>query len=173
MKAVAEPNQRQANNVMSHQLLEVLARLLHAQDQDNGLLGPVGRLEEVVELDDALVRLVREVLVHAARVVVPHRRPAHHVHARGAQDSEVQGCIRLLHEACLFPLALQPRAARQGTEELLHDELAREGEYHGVEGYEGDIPRPLSVLHWLRRVRVWQGVREEDEAVDGVAVGRV
>ena len=81
VEAVAQRYERQADNVMAHKLLEVLAWLFHAQQQDDSLLRPVSGLEEVVELEDALERLVREALVEAARVKVPHGRPAHDEHA--------------------------------------------------------------------------------------------
>jgi hypothetical protein len=172
VKPVAQPNQRERHDMVPDQLLEVLARLLHAQQHDDGLLAPVRRLEEVVELDDGLVRLVGEPLVHAGHVEVPHGRARHDVDARGPQDAEVDGRVGLLHEAGLLDLCAHPGPFREGPEELLHDELAREGEHHGVEGHEGDVPGALAVLGRGVRERGLDAVGEEDEAADRVGVCR-
>lgn len=75
--------------MVTDELLKVLTRLLHSQEEDDGLLGPVGSLQEVVELDNALVRSMRETLVHAACVEVPNRRAAHDVHASRSQNAKV------------------------------------------------------------------------------------
>jgi len=114
MEAVAQANEGQTDDVVANQLLDVLSRLLHAQKQHDGLLGPVGRLEEVVELEDGVVGLVREVLVHGARVEVPHGGAAHDVHARGAQEAKVERRVHLLHEAGLLAARSQPSPAGQG-----------------------------------------------------------
>lgn len=174
--AVGQRNQRQADNVVAHELLVVLARLLHAQEQDDGLLRPVGRLEQVVKLEDGLMGLVWEPLVHAGGVEVPHRRPAHDIHAPRPGDAEVDGGVHLFHEAGQLAARLEAGVARQGPQELLHDELAREGQEDDVEGDEGDVPGTLAVLH--RRIRGGIGgegllVAEEDEVVGGVGLGRV
>lgn len=108
VEAVAQGNEGQSDDMVSHKLLEVLARLLHAQQQDNGLLRPVRSLEQVVELEDGLVGLVREGLVHASRVEVPYRCSTHDIQARRSHEHKVEGCVHLLHIACL--LATRPKA---------------------------------------------------------------
>jgi hypothetical protein len=176
VEAVAQEDQGQRDDVVADQLLEVLARLLHAQQQHDGLLGPVGGLEEVVELEGGVVRAVREALVHGARVEVPQRRAAHHPQPPRARDAEVDGRVHLLHEPRLLGPALEPAAPRQRPEEALHDELAREREHDDVEGHEGNVPPALAVLD--RRIggrvgRRRQRVREEEEAVHGVRGRRI
>ena len=146
VEAVAEPDERQADDVVGDELLEVLAGLLHAEQDDDGLLGPVGGLEQVVELEDGLVGLVGEVLVHAGRVEVPDGRAAHDVHAGGAQHPEVDGRVHLLHEAGLLAARLEAAPPREGAQQLLHDELPRERQHHRVEGHERHVPQPLAVL---------------------------
>lgn len=173
VEAVAQRYERQADNVVAHELLEVLARLLHAQQQHDGLLRPVSGLEEVVELEDALERLVREALVEAARVKVPHGRPAHDVHARRPQHAKVDGRVHLLHVAGLLAARLEPGAPRHGPQDLLHDELARKGQDDRVKGDKGNVPQPLSVVRRLVDRGRRQLVREEDEVVDRVALARV
>jgi hypothetical protein len=87
---------------MSNQFLEVLSWLLHSQHQDYGLLSPVRRLEQVVEFEDALVRLVWEVFVHAPCVEIPHRCKAHDVQSARTQDNKVDSSVHLFHESRLF-----------------------------------------------------------------------
>lgn len=176
VEAVAEADERQADNVVAHELLEVLARLLHAQHEDNGLLGPVGGLEQVVELEDGLVCLVREVGVHAGSVEIPDGGAAHDIHAPRAGEGEVDGGVHLFHEASLLAPVLDAPVASQGPQELLHDELAGEGQDDGVEGDKGEIPGPLAIVRDGVRVGVGRNgqlVAEEDEVVDGVGLGGI
>lgn len=173
VEAVAQADQGQADNVVANQLAEILPGLLHSQKKHDGLLRPVGGLEEVVELEHSLVGLVREVLVHAVRVEVPDRRAAHDVHANGAHDSKVKGRVHLLHIPSLLSARLEAGPARHGAQNLLHDELAGEREDDSVEGHKGNIPETLAILRNLVSARGWQLVREEDEVVDRVALGRV
>lgn len=172
VEAVAKSNEGQTDDVVADQLLEVLAGLLHAEDEDDGLLGPVGGLEEVVELDEGLVRLVWEALVHAGGVEVPDRGAAHDIHAKGAEDAEVDGRVQLLHEARLLGLA-QTSATGKRLEHLLHDEFTGEREHDGVEGDESDIPFALAVLDRHARIVLGELVGEEDEAMDRIRLGRV
>lgn len=172
VEAVAEANESQTDNVVADELLEVLATLLHAEDENDGLLRPVGGLEEIVELDDALVGAVRVALVEAASVEVPDRGAAHDVHAKGAEDAKVDGRVHLLHEAGVLAAA-EPQAAGEGPQHLLHDELAGEGKNDSIEGDEGDVPRSLAVVGGDRGVILRQAVGEEDEAVDRVGRRRV
>lgn len=79
MEAVAQRDEGERHYVVANQFLEVLPGLLHPQEEDDGLLGPVRSLEEVVELEDSLVCPVREVLVHRSGVEVPQRGPTHHI----------------------------------------------------------------------------------------------
>ncbi len=151
VEAVAQADEGQADDVVADQLLEVLARLFHAQQQHDGLLGPVGGLEQVVELEDGVVGGVREVLVHGTRVEVPHGGAAHDEHARGPQDAKVEGRIHLFHVPGLLGAGLEPVPAGHGLQDLLHDELAGEGEHNGVEGDEGDVPETLAILRELVR----------------------
>lgn len=172
VEAVAEGDEGEADDVVADELLEVLARLLHAEEQDDGLLGPVGGLEEVVELDGGLVGAVREGLVHAARVEVPDGGARHDEDASRAEEEEVDGRVGLLHEARLL-VAPEAGGARPRPQHLLHDELAREGEHDGVEGHKGHVPGALAVVDGLRGVVLRQPVREEDETVQRVGFARV
>lgn len=173
VEAVAQADQGQADNMMADQLPEVLAGLLHSQEKHNGLLRPVGGLEQVVELEAGHMGLVGEVLVHAGRVEVPDGRVAHDVHANGSHDAKVERRVHLLHVASLLSARLEAGPARHGTQNLLHDELAGEGQDDGVEGHKGNVPETLAVLRDLIGARGRQLVREEDEVVDRVALSRV
>lgn len=154
VEAVAKTNERQTDEMVADELVVVLARRLQAQDHDHELLCPVGGLEEVVELEHGLVGHVREVLVHARRVKVPHGSAAHNVHAPGPNKAKVDGRVHLLHEAVLLALGLEACEARQGTQQLLHDELAGKGQDNGIKGHKGKVPWALAIL----RRCVWGGI---------------
>lgn len=176
VKAVAESDERQTNEVVTHKLLEILARRFHAQDENNCLLSPVCGLEKVVELEDVFMGHVWESLVHARGVKVPHRCLAHDVHAPRAAKSEVDGGVHLFHETGLFALGLDTSVACQGLEQLLHDEFAGKGQDNNVEGHKSDIPWPLAILRWGTRSRALgdgQLVAEEDEVICRVRLGGV
>ena len=108
MEPVAQPDERQGDDVMQHQLLEVLPRLLQLQHQDQALLRPVRGLQEIVCLEHRLVRSVRESFVHARGVEIPHRRAAHHVQAKRPEDGEVDRGVELLHEPRQLPSTSYP-----------------------------------------------------------------
>ncbi len=173
VKAIAEPDEHERDAMVGDQLLEVLAGLLQHQQQHNHLLGPVARLEQVVGLEEALVRLVREVLVHAPGREVPDGRLAHHPQTQRTEHGEVDGRVRLLHEAGLLGPRLDARRHGCRPEHALHDELAGEGEHDGVEGDEGEVGEALAVEHRRVRGRAGLRVREEDELVQLVRRPRV
>lgn len=102
MEPIAQPDERYRYDVVRHKLFKVLAPLLLAQDHDHGLLYPVRRLEQVVELEGAVEGPVRIRLVHAARVKVPHGRARHYVQAQRSREGEVDGRVGLFHEAQLL-----------------------------------------------------------------------
>lgn len=177
VEAVTQPNQRQRHNVVRHQLLKVLARLLKAQQHHDALLRPVRRLEQVIELEDGLVRAVRKGLVHAGRVEVPHGAAAHDVDAHRPHAAEVERRVHLLGEALLLAAALDAVDAAQRDQHLLHHQLARERQHDGVERHKGHVPEALAIVHGQRRVEVGERVgllvREQDEAADGIRGGWV
>lgn len=105
VEAVAETDESQTDNVVTDELLEVLAGLLHAKDEDDGLLSPVCGLEEVVKLDGGRVCAMREAFVHASSVKVPDRSRAHDPEAKGAENAKVDGGVNLLHESSLLAAA--------------------------------------------------------------------
>lgn len=129
-------------------------------------------MEEVVELDGGLVGSVRKVLVHAAGVEVPHRRAGHDIHARRTEEEEIDGGVGLFHKSSLL-VALEAGGARPRSQHLLHDELARKGQHDGVKGHKGNVPLPLAILDRLGRIILRQWVRQEDEVVQGIRLGRV
>lgn len=111
---------------------------------------------------------MREVLVHAAGVVKPHGGPGHDVEASRAEDAKVEGRVHLLHEAGLLGTGVQAGDAGQRPEDLLHEELAGEGEDDGVEDDKGNIPDALAVLDGAVEVGLGHAVGEEDEMGEGV-----
>lgn len=183
MEAVAAPNQRNSDDVVAHEFLEVLARLLEHQHQHNGLLRPVARLEQVVRLDDGLVGSVREALVHADRVEVPHGRARHDPDAERAVETKVQRRVRLLHEARLLRPLFDAIANRQRAKKPLHAELAREGQHYHVEAHKGKVACSLAIVRramrvgahscWYERIARIKRVREEQARGYGVRRVRV
>lgn len=89
MKAIRAPNQGNGNEVMRNQLFEIFPRLLQHQKQHDHLLRPVTGLQQIICLEDTLVRLVRESLIHASCVEVPHGRPRHNPQPEWPEDAEV------------------------------------------------------------------------------------
>lgn len=172
METIAEANEGQADNVMSNELLEVLSRLFHTKDQDNGLLSPVSSLEEVIKLDDALVGTVREVLVHAASVEIPDGSAAHDVHASRPENTKVNGRVQLLHKPCLLALAKTSGASKR-PEHLLHNELTCKREDNSVKSNKGNIPAALAIVQGFCWIVPRKRIRQEDEAVERIGLGRV
>lgn len=96
---------------------------------------------------------MRESFVHARRVEIPDRRPAHDEQPQGAENAKVDGGVELFHEPTHLPLLAYPQPNGQGTNEALHEKLAGEGEDDGVEGDEGEVLRALAVLRDMADVR--------------------
>ena len=99
VKAIAQANESKSNNVVKDQLLEVFSRLFQLQHEYYGLLCPVRRLQQVVGLEDALVRAMGESFEHGRRVEIPERPLFHHIQTEWPEDAEVHGRVGLLHEA--------------------------------------------------------------------------
>lgn len=146
MEAVAQPNQADCDDVMCNQLFEVLSRLLEHQEQHNGLLRPVAGLKQIVCLEDGVMCPVREALVHAGRIEVPHRRARHDPDAKWTVQAKVQSCIGLLHEARLLGPALDAAINGNRADQPLHTELAREAQDNDVETDKGEVACPLAIM---------------------------
>jgi hypothetical protein len=145
VESIAQANQAQGDDVVAHQLLEVLARLLQHQEKHNHLLGPVAGLNQVVSFEQGGVGLVGEPVVHGRGVEVPQVRLAHDIEAQRAEKGEVYGGVSLFHEAGLLGARSHAVADGHGAEESLHDELAGEGEEDGVKGDEDVVIPALAV----------------------------
>lgn len=146
MEAVAQRNQSQSDDVVQHELLEVLARLLQHEDHDQTLLRPVCSLEQVVCLEVRIVGLMREADVHRIGVEEPHRRAAHDEEPVRAEDAKVDRGVRLLHEARLLAAVADAGVDRNRADHALHQELAGEGQDDGVEAEECQIFQALAIL---------------------------
>lgn len=157
MKPVAQGNQSQGNNMVSHKLLEILPRLFQHQEENNGLLRPVAGLEEVIGLEQAVVLSVRVPFKHGRRIEVPDIRPAHHVQTKRSEDSEVHRSIYLLHEPGCFPLGRDPTVHGERTNHPLHNDLARKGEHNGVKRDESNVLWTLPIHD--RTGRGFRGLR--------------
>ena len=146
MKSITQPNQCQRDHMVSDQLFEIFPRLFQQQAQNNRLLRPVTRLQEIVRFESPFVTPMRKPFEHARRVEIPHRRPGHHVEPQWTKDSEIDCRVGLFHEAVLLcPTAYVPVSC-QWAEVALHNEFAGEGQNDNVETHEGEIQRTLAVI---------------------------
>src|ERR1700753_1374076 len=102
VKPVAQPNQRQCDDVMSHQFFEIFSRLFQHQEQHNHLLSPVTRLYEIVCFEYAFMYLMRESFIHSFGVEVPDRSSAHDIQPKRPEYDKIHGCICLFHETSLL-----------------------------------------------------------------------
>jgi hypothetical protein len=134
--------------MVRNQLFKVLPRLLQHKKQDDSLLRPVTRLKQIVRLDNRLVRAVGKPLVHADRVKIPHRRPAHDPDTKRPIQGKVQGRIRLLHEPRLLIPVPDAKPNRNRSDQSLHAELACEAQHDNVEAHKSEIPPALAVVCW-------------------------
>lgn len=153
MEPVTAPDQSQGDEVVCNEFFEVLAGLFQTKQKHNHLLRPVTCLQQVVSLEDGLVRLMRESLVHGLRVEVPHGRPAHDIQAKGSVYGEVHGGVKLLHEPGLLGAVPDAEADRNRPDEALHEKFAREREDNGVEGHEGEVACAFAILYGCGGVR--------------------
>lgn len=168
VEAITQSNKSQGDDVVTDQLLEVLAGLLQLQHQHNRLLRPVTGFEEVVGLEDGLVLAVRESLEHRRGVEVPNRRALHHVQSKWSEDSKVHCGVHLLHEPRGLALASNTTPHSERSDHLLHDELARERQHNRVERHERDILFTLAVHDRAAGRLGTLRVRQEDGTVHGV-----
>ena len=92
------------------------------------------------------MRSVWETLEHAFGIEIPHRRPAHHVGAKGTKNGEVRSSIDLLHETVLLRSRANAVPFRQWPVELLHEKFTGERKDDYVEGDEGEIQGAFAVV---------------------------
>jgi len=167
MEAVAQPNEGERDDMMQHQLPKVLPRFLELQHQHQALLRPVRALQEVVRLEHALVRAMREPSVHACGIEVPDRGPTHHVQPKRPKNGKIHGGIELFHKPSHLIASTDASADTDRTDEALHQELAAEAEHDDVEGDEGEVLGSLAILRDVPDVG-GQGVGAFDEGRVGV-----
>lgn len=146
MEAVAQPDQSHSDNMMQNKLFEILSGLLQHEQQDNGLLCPVTRLQQIVGLEDSFVATVGETLKHSICVEVPDWRAVHDVQAKGTENGKIDGCVELFHESGLFCFSGNSEMNGKGTNHALHEKLAGEAQDNGVEGDESKIGFALAIL---------------------------
>lgn len=125
VEAVAQSNQGQCDDVVQHQLFEILARLLKHQHHNQTLLRPVRCLQQVVRLEHRLVSPVREAFIHARGIEIPDWRPAHYVHPKRSKYSKVEGRVELFHEPTLLSSCSNATANGNRPDQTLHQELPR------------------------------------------------
>lgn len=146
MKAVAQPNQGQGHKVMAHELLEIFPRLLQSQGQYDGLLCPIAGFQEIIGLEDPLVRPVWKSFEHAGGIEVPDWRPAHYVETEWAEDGKIHGCVDLFHEAVLLGSRMDAAADCNWTDETLHEELPGKSKNNDIETDKGKVLGPFAVV---------------------------
>lgn len=152
VESVAQSDKRKGDDMVTNELLEVLARLLQLQHEYNGLLRPVTRLEKIICLENSGVLPVRKALKHSRGVEVPDIRLAHDIETKRAKNRKVHGRVDLLHEAGHLALAADPTPLSPGANQTLHEELPSEGQHNGIESYERDILLSLAIHDRAARV---------------------
>ncbi|KAG7731931.1 hypothetical protein KL948_002864 [Ogataea haglerorum] len=165
VEPVRQADQQHRDDVVEHELLEVLARLLQLQDQHHALLRPERRLRQVVELEQVEVGDVRVLLVERPRVEVPHRRLLHHVQPQRAAHAVVAHRVRLLREPSNLGLLADAKVQRKRPQHNLHEELSVEREEHH---HVRDKRKVLPALLVQRRVGVRNLVRHGHKHVQRV-----
>lgn len=143
------------------------------------MLRPVTRLQQVIRLEDPLVATMREIGEHALGVEVPNWRPRHHVKSNRPKDAEVEGRVGLFHITILHVAGFHSAVNCQSAEEVLHDELARKGQYDDVEGHKEEVAGTFAIVCGCigigarvggdERMRGGKGIGEEDETMKWVA----
>ena len=124
MKAITQADKSKGNNMMQHQLLEILSRLLQLQHQHQALLCPIRSLEQIVRFEVRLMRAVREASVHASGIEIPHRRARHDEQAERSSDGEIDGCVELFHKPALFASPSDSATDCYRSDHPLHEEFA-------------------------------------------------
>ena len=79
VRHVDERNGRQRNHVVRAHDCVVGSFLLQRQKGDQGLLDPIGRMNEIEDLEGGVVGLVREAVKEAGHVEEPDGGPLHDV----------------------------------------------------------------------------------------------
>ena len=121
---------------------------------------------------------MRESLIHARGIEIPHRRASHHVQPQRSENGEVHSRVGLFHEAILFCAGADAIVKREGADEALHEKLSGKRQDDNVEGDKGEVARTFAIVLWsigsvARVVRdEWvvgrERVGEEDGAVEGI-----
>ena len=90
--------------------------------------------------------LMRETLVHAIRIEIPHRGSRHDIESEQPRKTKVYCRVTLLHEAVLFLFAPYAGADGERKDDALHEKLARERKYDNVEGHETEVRKAFVVV---------------------------
>ena len=183
VKSIAQPNQNQRNNVMPNQFPKILSRLLELQQQHNGLLRPIARLQQIVRFEKTLVGSMRVFLEHSSCIKIPHWRPTHNIETERAKDGEIDGSVDLFHEAGLLCAGVNAAGDGEWADDSLHEKFAGERENDDVESHESKVAGTFVILNRSvgttgsvrgnERGGGWEWVGEEESAVDGVAFGGI
>lgn len=102
VEPIAQPDQGQRNDMVSHEFLEILPRLLKQHNQHQRLLRPITRLQEIIGFEKGVVRAVGECFVHARGVEIPDRGVIHDVKTIRTEDAKVDARVGLFQEAVLL-----------------------------------------------------------------------
>lgn len=145
METVAQPNQSERNDMVAHQLIEILPRLFQLQDHHNSLLCPKAGLEQIVRFEQALVLSMWKIFEHSRGVEVPDRRSRHNVETVWYEDAQIHGGVHLFHETSHFPAATDAAVQPPRVDETLHEKLTGEGQDDSVESNESEIFPALAV----------------------------
>lgn len=162
VKAIAESDKRQGHHMVQDKFLEIFPRFFQNEHNHNRLLCPITRLEQIICLENALVRSMRESFEHGSGVEVPERASGHNIESKRSEYGEVECGIHLLHEPPLFGPFGDPTSYGSGADDSLHDKLPRETQDHGVKCDEGHVCLTFAIHVRSSWIVGTQRVGEED-----------
>ena len=112
---------------------------------------------------------MRESLKHARSVEIPHGRPAHDIQPQRPKHRKIHGRIDLFHKTVLLRATPDAEVERHGSNQSLHEELARKGKHNDIERHKGKVPGSFSVK--CGNIGVMAGVIGDEWVVGGYGVG--
>lgn len=136
---VRPTDQPQGYEVMSDQLVVVLARCFETQEHDERLLKPEAELEEVVKLEFAAHLPVWVLEPEMFEIVPPAVLEAHDVETQRGGAAPVEYGVTLFGKPCLFGLALDAPPLGKRFKDVERRRLTHKGKHDYVEDEEEEI----------------------------------
>ena len=150
MVFIYERDRAQRDNMVGAHDHGVLSTRFIAQECHQGMMHPVGGVDEIEGLKGSVVCLVRETLEEAWHVEEPHRRSFHHIEAEGRDEGKVGSEVELFHEFSLLDGVFHAPEAGDWACHILADEVSSCEQDDAVEGDEYEIFWAFAILRRAR-----------------------